>query len=181
MRKLAAAFCAVVAIATSCGGESESTEKFLVRVDLISDAVAAVEKWNAEQPTSLIEVGESELSYFEINATPELVNIYVATDEATSAVGFVYDEDGLSEPVSPRDASGSTVKWSEIDKDIAKTAVYERVVESLPNSRLSRFVIGRDPDFGQLTYRVIMISASGGELAAYVEPSGKIIGGDLLG
>ena len=180
-KTFAVAIVSLMFFGTSCGDEAKVEEDQLIRVDLVDDAIAAVETWNASQTTSLIDEGEDELQYFEINATPTLVNIYVATKNATEAVAFIYDADGLQDPDAPQEASGSTVKWSEIDSDITKSAVYQKVVEALPQSDISRFVIGRDPEFDKLTYRVVMVSANGGEFAAYVDPSGKIIGGDLLG
>ena len=130
----------------------------------------------------LIADGEKELRFFEINATSELINLYVASVDQTAAFAFIYDtKNGLTGPDSPKTASGATFKWSEVDSDIGKSKVYETVVAELPRSTISRFVIGRDPEFDKLTYRVIMVSDQGGEFAAYVEPSGKIIGGDLLG
>ena len=182
MKKLFAALAATCVMLSACGGGSSDSSDYSVRVDLIDDAVRAVKEWNANQDPGLIADGESELQFFEINATPDLINIYVATKGATEAVAFIYDDkDGLSEPDSPQTASGSTFKWSDVDSDITKSAVYETVVTELPRSTISRFVIGRDPEFDKLTYRVIMVSDSGGEFAAYVDPSGKIIGGDLLG
>ena len=182
MRKFLATLVFALTAITACGGGSNDSGDYLVRVDLIDDAVKAVKEWNANQDPGLIADGEDELQFFEINATQELINLYVATDNATSAVALLYDEEtGLSEPDSPKEASGSTFKWSDIDSDITKSKVYETVVAELPRSTISRFVIGRDAEFDKLTFRVIMVSDQGGEFAAYVEPSGKIIGGDLLG
>ncbi len=164
----------------ACGDETSKQTELLLRVDLIDDAVKAVEAWNDEQPSSLIDTGEDELEYFEINATPTLVNIYVAASNATKAIAFIY-RDGALEPAQAETASGSTVVWSDVDAGIANASVYEKVVEALPESTVSRFVIARDAEFDRLTYRVVMVSDLGGEFAAYVEPSGKIIGGDLLG
>jgi hypothetical protein len=73
------------------------------------------------------------------------------------------------------------VVWGDVDLEIGNASVYEEVVAALPESTVSRFVIARDAEFDRLTYRVVMVSDLGGEFAAYVEPSGKIIGGDLLG
>ena len=167
--------------AASCGDEDAKQTELLLRVDLIDDAIKAVEAWNDEQPSSIIDVGEEELEYFEINATPSLVNIYVAASNATKAIAFIYRDGKLEDPAQPETASGSTVVWSDVDSDIGNASVYEKVVAALPESTVSRFVIARDAEFDQLTYRVVMVSDLGGEFAAYVEPSGKIIGGDLLG
>jgi hypothetical protein len=109
------------------------------------------------------------------------VNIYVAASNATKAIAFIYRDGALEEPAQAETASGSTVVWSDVDPDIDNASVYEKVVEALPESTVSRFVIARDAEFDRLTYRVVMVSDLGGEFAAYVEPSGKIIGGDLLG
>lgn len=182
MRKIFAALAIVAVAITSCGGESKDSSDYSVRVDLLDNAVQAVQEWNAKMDPGLIANGEGELQYFEINATSELINLYVASIDKTAAFAFIYDtKNGLTGPDSPKAASGSTFKWSDVDSDITKSKVYETVVAELPRSTISRFVIGRDPDFGKLTYRVIMVSDQGGEFAAYVEPSGKIIGGDLLG
>ena len=179
--RVAALSVALLFAVAACGNETSKQTELLLRVDLIDDAVKAVEAWNDEQSLSLIDAGEDELEYFEINATPTLVNVYVAASNATKAVAFIYRDGKLEEPAQPETASGSTVVWSDVDPDIDNASVYEKVVAALPESSVSRFVIARDAEFDRLTYRVVMVSDLGGEFAAYVEPSGKIIGGDLLG
>ena len=179
--RVAALSVALLFAVAACSNETSKQTELLLRVDLIDDAVKAVEAWNDEQSLSLIDAGEDELEYFEINATPTLVNVYVAASNATKAISFIYRDGKLEEPAQPETASGSTVVWSDVDPDIDNASVYEKVVAALPESSVSRFVIARDAEFDRLTYRVVMVSDLGGEFAAYVEPSGKIIGGDLLG
>ena len=68
--RVAALSVALLFAVAACGNETSKQTELLLRVDLIDDAVKAVEAWNDEQSLSLIDAGEDELEYFEINATP---------------------------------------------------------------------------------------------------------------
>ena len=61
-----------------------------LRVELIRPAVAALET----------QLGGPQ-RYLEVNATPTLVNLFVAVSNATQAVAYVYVDGKLSEPAPP--------------------------------------------------------------------------------
>ncbi len=62
-----------------CGGDDDDQPAVVPVVAEISPAIAAVEA----------ELGGPQ-DYFEINATPQLVNVFVATDGGATATAYVY-------------------------------------------------------------------------------------------
>lgn len=154
-----------------CGGD-DAGDVPAVRVDLIDEAVSAV----------VDELGD--VAFFEVNATPDLVNVFVAgTDDkgATTATAYVYEPGGgLGEPADPEFASGVTFVADQIDFD--PDTVLDTAVEELPTSVLRVFAIngepGPDGPAAAVGYRIVFDSAEGGSLSVSVRGDGGIIGVD---
>jgi hypothetical protein len=153
-------------VAGSCGGGEDPT----LAVDLIDDAVAAV-----------AEVLDTEPAFFEINATPELVNLFV-DDEKGNAINFVFDRDGLAEETTVAPADGVPFR---LDSYVFDESIYANVEEELPDSILRAFsVVAQTPETDSLEgdelYRVVIQSERGGQFAVFVNRDGKILGSDPL-
>lgn len=116
--------------------------------------------------------------YFEINATVTLVNLFVATENATKAVAYIYDADGtLEPPADPLAASGPTFGASEMTFD--ETRVMALTVSQLPTSTFLRFSIS-GVQGGGVAYAITAGSSTGTEFQVSVGPSGDVLGTDQL-
>jgi hypothetical protein len=138
-----------------------------LRIELIRKAVVAVEA----------KLGGAQ-QYFEVNATPTLVNIFVAAQGATQAVAYVYDAAGtLQPPAAPQPASGPTFRAADITFDEA--LVLAPIVSQLPLSTFRVFsVVGEQA--GGVTYIVTVDSKLGTEFHVTVGAVGKILGTDQM-
>jgi len=135
-----------------------------LRVELVAEAVTAVEA----------ERGQAQ-DYFEVNATPTIVNLFVATDDATQAVAYVYVAGMLGDPATPQPASGPTFQAAEIDFD--ESLVLAEVHAQLSSSDFRLFSItGRET--GGVQYRTVINSAGGTEFVVFLSGTGAILGTD---
>lgn len=168
--RTAIAVVAVVSlIAAACGGDDTVPA---LRVDLVDDAVEAIQA----------ELGD--VALYEVNATPDLVNVFVATEAAdgtTTATSYVYEPGGgLSAPAAPQDASGPTFTADQIDFD--PDTVLDRAIEELSTSIPRAFAVngadGADGPADSASYRIVFDSVEGGSLAVMVQGDGAIIGVD---
>ena len=173
------ALSSVLFIGSSCGDSSASSDAAGVRLDLIDEALDAVEQ----------SVG-TELKFFEINATTELVNIFAATDlDGTlnadglpdAVVRHVFTaKDGLETAPEPVGANGPTFMRSALDYDPATILI--RVLNELPDSTPLMFVLtaagtAQNPT-GVVQYRLLMQSSQGGEMSVVLTNRGEIVGTD---
>ena len=148
------------------GGEGE-----LLRVDLVDDALTAV----------TAELGEG-VALYEVNATPELVNVFVQTelDGDTAAIAYVYEERGLGPAAEPQPATGPTFTADQVDFD--PDTILDAAREELSGSVLRVFSIGGQTGVqgpsDAVEYRVVFDSVQGGSLSVMVQPDGAIIGVD---
>lgn len=134
-----------------------------LRVDLIDEAVAAVET----------ELGGAQ-QYFEINATDLLVNVFVALDDATRVQAFVFLQGELNDQ-APQQAEGSTFAADEVDIDPQR--VTSCVTDELPTSTPTAFEIIAGPD-GTPSYSLIVDSDVGGQLIVAVDGDGRVLAVD---
>ncbi|MEO6125688.1 MAG: hypothetical protein ABIR32_18460 [Ilumatobacteraceae bacterium] len=135
-----------------------------VRVEQISAAIAMLEtKLGAPQ------------QYFEINATPSIVNLFVAIDGATQAVAYVYLSGDIGEPAAPLAASGPTFVAGDLDFDPGLVLAKARA--ELPTSDFRLFSI-TGVAAGGAQYRAIVQSTKGTEFAVFLSGSGSILGTD---
>jgi hypothetical protein len=111
--------------------------------------------------------------FFEVNATPTLVNLFVAADGATSAIAYVYQAGALQPPAAAEPASGPTFTADELTFD--ETRVLANVVGALPTSTMRVFsAVGVQG--GGVSYLVTVESTLGGTQAVTVGPTGVIVG-----
>jgi len=129
------------------------------RVDLVPVAVAALER----------QLGGVQ-QYFEINATPRLVNLFVALNNATVVQPWLYLDGQLtSQEGTP--ASGGTFEAAQLSFEPA--TVLDKVRSELPDATLQSFVVIGDGQ-GNVQYSVLVSSARGGGLEVVVGPDGSV-------
>ncbi len=116
--------------------------------------------------------------FFEITATPQFTNVFVAIDGGTAAVPYVYLDGELQAP-GPRidGATGQTFTVEAIDFDAATVLV--GVENDLPTATIDAFSVEGGPG-GFVRYVVSARSEQGGVLDIVVAPSGAVIEVDLL-
>jgi hypothetical protein len=136
-----------------------ATGDVLPRVDLIDDAVAALEaKLGGPQ------------RYFEINATPRLVNLFVELNDGKLVQPWVYLDGELSSTAA-LDANGHSFAGTALDFD--PSTVLSHVRTELPQSRPDVFII-EGGEGGVVRYSVTVTSPQGGQLVVVVGPDGTV-------
>ena len=135
-----------------------------VRVELIDDAVAAVEQ----------QLGGPQ-QYFEINASPTVINLFVALEDATQAVAYVYALGELDPPAEPVPASGPT--FAAADATFDTGLVLARARSELLTSDFRLFSITGN-EGGAVQYRAVVQSSQGTEFVVYLSATGAILGTD---
>lgn len=150
----------LAALLVACGSDDERGAD-----PIVGDIRAAVAAVEAERG------GPQE--FFEVTATPQLTNVFVAVDGATAAIPYVY-LDGELQPPGPRieGASGRTFGATAIDFDEAE--VLSGVRTDLPGSSVDAFSVEGGPG-GFVRYVVSVRSDQGGVLDVVVAPGGAVI------
>lgn len=116
--------------------------------------------------------------FFEITATPQLTNVFVAIDGGTAALPYIYLDGELQAPAPRIDgATGQTFTAGAIDFDEATVLVGVEI--DLPNATIDAFSVEGGPG-GFVRYVVSARSEQGGVLDIVVAPSGAVIEVDLL-
>ncbi len=159
MRRLVVAAVAAALVAAGCGDDDGGSDATFV--DQIPDAVAAVEA----------ELGAGQ-QYFEVTATPQLTNVFVAIDDATAAVPYVFLDGELQEPAPSLDASGYTFDAAAIDVDT--DTVLDRIADEVPGATIESFSV-EGGEGGVVRYVVSVRSGEGGLLDVVVGPDGSIL------
>ena len=143
------------------------SEQPVLRVDLIDDAVAALEA----------ERGPGQ-RYFEINATDDLVNLFVVGDADGEVVPYVFLGGELSSEAPATGAEGNTFTADRLAFDPLK--VTSCVADRLEAATLIAFEVLAGAD-GNVQYSVITRSTAGGRLISTVGPAGAIVGVQAVG
>ena len=146
-----------------CGGDGDDPPGGLPIVAEIAPAIAAVEA----------ELGGPQ-DYFEINATTQLVNLFVATDDRSTATAYVYLGGELQPPAPPQDvASGGTfiAEALDLDPDVILTGI----AEELDDPDVTQFVIVGGPG-GAVQYSAFVVSSEGGILDVLLGADGAVLG-----
>jgi hypothetical protein len=148
----------------ACGDDDEPPAA-LPLVGEIAPAVAAVEA----------ELGGPQ-DYFEVNATPQLVNLFVATDAGSTATAYVYLDGELQPPAPPGQvAGGATFRAEALDFD--PDLVFSGIAEELGDPTVTQFVVVGGPG-GAVQYSAFVTSSEGGVLDVLLGPDGAVLGVD---
>jgi hypothetical protein len=162
------ALAGLLAIAgTACGDDDGDGGASAGFVGDIRSAVDAVEA----------EMGEGQ-DFFEVTATPQLTNVFVAIDDATAAVPYLF-VDGELQPPAPTltGASGFTFTADAIDFD--EDSILDAVAAELPDASIESLSVEGGDD-GTVRYVVSVRSEVGGLLDVTVGPDGAVLAVDPL-
>ncbi len=181
MRRLGivVALSSVLVVVSSCGKNSVAPEPGGLRIHQIGTALDALEQ-----------KAGADLEFFEINATTELVNIFVATDLdgipnadglPDAVVHYVFTEkDGLETAPDSVGANGPTFARTALDYE--PSTILRKVLSELPDSTPQMFVLTAAGTAAESTgivqYRLIMQSSQGGQMSVVLTNSGEIVGTD---
>lgn len=171
----------LVVVSTGCGSDSGSsvgtagTDDSALEVPpdappVVAGVFPAVEAVEAE-------LGEGQ-EFFEVTSTAAgFVNVFVATDDGTAAVPYLY-LDGELQPPAPaqQGASGNTFVVDDIAFD--PDTVLDRLGEELPNTTVESFSVYGD-GFGAV-YVIAGRSEAGGLLDIVVTSDGAIVSVDPI-
>ncbi len=111
--------------------------------------------------------------FFEITATPQLTNVFVAADGGSSAVPYIF-VDGELQPPAPtiEGVEGQTFTFDDIDFD--DETVLSGVAADLPTATIDAFSVEGGAG-GFVRYVISARSAQGGVLDIVVAPSGAVV------
>jgi hypothetical protein len=125
-----------------------------------------------------LEAVEAELGgpqdYYEVNATPQLVNVFVATDGGSTATAYVYIDRQLQPPAPPRDGAGGETFRAE-DLDFDPGVILGGIADELGDPTISQFVVVGGPG-GAVQYSAFVTSDQGGVLDVLLGPDGAVLG-----
>jgi hypothetical protein len=165
-----AAFAGGLLVAGCGGGDADALRPV---VDQIAPAIDAVEVARGGPQR-----------YFEVNATPQFVNVFVAGADASEVEVYLYHDGELGPPTPPEAASGPTFDAAAAAFDADR--VLAGLDDDLPDSDVTVFAISGGPD-GMAQFSAIVESDEGGLLDVSLSPSGDVLavdprdGGDTAG
>ncbi len=146
------------------GGAAEPTDdpELLALPADVRAAMAAVEA----------ELGGPQ-EYFEVTASSQFTNVFVASDDATAAIPYVYLDGELQAPgPTMTGAAGNTFTADAVTFDDA--LVLAVIADELPATVIDSLSVDGGPD-GTVRYVVAAHSADGGALDIVVAPNGAIV------
>lgn len=163
MRRLLAALVAAGVAVAACGDDDAGGGDGPVRpaIELIEPAIAAVEA----------ELGGPQ-DFFEVTAEPQRVRLWVAREEATRAVPYVYVGGELARLGDPQGAEGGTFPGAAVDVD--PDAVLDVIDDELDEPDVILFSIAGDGS-GAVQYQATVRSDKGGTLDVVVAGDGTIL------
>ncbi|MET0145797.1 MAG: hypothetical protein ABW328_13585 [Ilumatobacteraceae bacterium] len=143
----------------ACGGDGDG-DPVRPLVDQITPAMAAVDA----------SLGGPQ-QYFEVNATPQVVNLFVATDNATMVVPYVWVGGQLGTPSEPTTAEGATFATAAVTLD--PSTILDGVTDELPDSDIVLFTVVGGPA-GAVQYGAGVQSENGGTLDVLLGADGSV-------
>lgn len=157
----ACGFVVAALVGTACGGSDDAAVR--PALDQIAPAIAAVDA----------ELGGPQ-QYFEVNATPQLVNLFVSSTNAIGATimtPYVYVGDELAPAGESTPADGATFVATAATFDA--DTVLDQVGEELPDSDIPLFTIVGGPG-GAVQFSADVQSERGGTMTVVIGPDGAV-------
>lgn len=160
----------VVLLAVPGAACGDDDDRGGANVGFVADIRSAVDAVEAE-------MGAGQ-DYFEVTATQQLTNVFVAIDDATAAVPYLF-VDGELQPPAPTltGASGFTFSADAIDFD--EDSVLDAVTRELPDASIESLSV-EGGDGGTVRYVVSVRSEVGGSLDVTVGPDGSVLAVEAL-
>ena len=162
---VASAIGMIVLIGAACGGDGDGGDGGDTFVPGIRPAIDAVEA----------ELGAGQ-AYFEVTANQQVINLFVAVDDATAAVPYAY-LDGELQPPAPKLTGASGFTFGADAVDFEEESILDAVTEELPDSTTEAFSI-EGGEGGSVRYVIAMLSPEGGRLDVTVGPAGAVLAVD---
>jgi len=154
---------AAMATLAGCGGD-EAEAPVRPVLDQIAPAMAAVDT----------ELGGPQ-QYFEVNATPLGVNLFVVAEGGTEAVPYIYVGGELGSPGDAAGGTGGTFTAADVTFDPA--TILDGVTQDLPDSDVVRFAIAGNSN-GAVQFTVDVQSDEGGTLEVTLAEDGSVVSVD---
>jgi len=150
-------------VGVACGGDDDGSE---VGADdgFVADIRPAIDAIESE-------LGAGQV-FFEITASRQLINLFVAVDDATSAVPYVFLDGELQPPAPKLTGAGFTFAGDAVDLD--EVSILDAVSSELPDSTIEALSI-EGGDGGIVRYVVAMLSPGGGRLDVTVSSDGAVL------
>lgn len=131
--------------------------------------------------SAAIDAVEAELGgpqrYFEITANLQLTNIFVAVDDATAAVAYLYIDGKLQSP-APKQTGAEGLTFAGSDVEFDDSLLVARIADELPNTSINALSVYGD-GFGA-TYVAAGRSEVGGLLDIVLTGDGAIVSVDPI-
>jgi hypothetical protein len=162
-RRRAGAAAGVIGLAVvgACGGGGDDADALRPVIEDVAPAIAAVEA----------ERGGPQ-RYFEVNATPQFVNLFVAGADGSDVTVYLYRDGELEPPTPPAPATGATFAAAAAGFD--PDTILDQLSEDLPGSDVVVFAItagaGGEPQFSASVQ-----SDRGGVLDVTLAPDGTVL------
>ena len=148
----------------ACGGDDDGDEALRPLVDQIAPAMAAVD-----------EARGGPQQYFEVNATPQFVNLFVADAARERVAAYLYVDGELEPPTPPSAASGETFAADAVTFD--PDTILDGLDEDLADSDVVVFAVVADAA-GGVHYSATVESARGGILDVALAADGTVLSAD---
>jgi hypothetical protein len=151
---------ALLVVGTAGCGDDDGGPSARPVVDQIAPAIAALEaKLGGPQ------------QYFEINATPQVVNLFVADAAKTNVTPYVYVGGAVAESGASSSAEGNTFAAAAATFDAA--TILDGVTDELPDPDIVVFTIVGGPG-GAVQYTAGVQSSEGGTLEVTLAADGAV-------
>jgi hypothetical protein len=151
-----------MAVVGACGGDGDDAGAALRPViEEVAPAIAAVEA----------ERGGPQ-RYFEVNATPQFVNLFVAGADGSDVTVYLYRDGELEPPTPPAPATGATFDAAAAGFD--PDTILDQLTDDLPESDVVVFAITADAG-GEPQFSASVQSDRGGVLDVTLAPDGTVL------
>lgn len=175
-RSAAVALAAWIVLGCSSSGDTEVASTTSSPAAQASPAEALTYAFDALDAIAAVdEALGAPQEFFEVTANARFTNVFVAVDDSTAAVAYLF-VDGELQPPSPKQPGAEGKTFTAADVDYDPSLVLNGVAEELPTSQVDAISVYGN-GFGAV-YVVATTSPSGGFLDVEVGPAGQVLAVD---